>query len=194
VRDARNRMRIQELTRKQVEQIWAIDRREIIDCVYYFEDGQLVLKPEHYDMQGWPPGEPEKYTPILHDCFDRGGTFYGAFEGSKLVGVAVLESRFMGRHRDQLQLTFLHVGHSYRKTGLGRELFEKAVEKARATCGARKLYVSATPSENTVNFYLHLGCVVTQEVDPQLFALEPEDIHLEYHLRETTSDVKQMSN
>ena len=84
---------IRELGRQEVEQIWTIDRSEVIDGIYYLEGGQLVLKPEHYDMRGWPPGEPEKYTPILHDCFDRGGTFYGAFEGSDLVGVVRQTSR-----------------------------------------------------------------------------------------------------
>ena len=183
-------MTIQELTREQLGQIWAIDRREVIHNVYYFEHGKLVLKPEHYDMRGWPPGEPETYAPTLYDCFDRGGTFYGAFEDSRLVGVAVLESKFIGKRRDQLQLTFLHVSYSYRKTGLGRRLFEKAVEKARAM-RARRLYISATPSENTVNFYLHLGCVIAEQVDPELFTLEPEDIHLEYDLRDAASDNEQ---
>jgi predicted N-acetyltransferase YhbS len=180
-------MVIQVLTREQVENIWTFDRREVIDHVYYFEDGRLVLKPEHYDLQGWPPGEPEKYTPILYDCFDHGGTFYGAFEDSRLVGIAVLANNFIGKNKDQLQLMFLHVSHSCRKTGLGRRLFEKAVEKARAM-HARKLYISATPSENTVNFYRHLGCVVTQEIDPELFALEPDDIHLEYDLCQVMPD------
>ena len=45
---------------------------------------------------------------------------------------------------------------------------------------ARKLYISATPSENTINFYLNIGCIITREVDQALFELEPEDIHLEY--------------
>jgi hypothetical protein len=49
--------------------------------------------------------------------------------------------------------------------------------------GARRLYISATPSENTVGFYTHLGCVITREVDPALFELEPEDIHLEYAIQ-----------
>ena len=40
------------------------------------------------------------------------------------------------------------------------------------------MYISATPSEHTINFYLRQGCVVASEVDPELFALEPEDIHL----------------
>ncbi len=174
-------MIIRELARQEIEQIWAIDRREVIDNVYYLHDGQLVLQPEHYDMQGWPSGAPETYAPSLYDCFDRGGTFYGAFVNSELVGVAVLESRLIGEHKDQLQLTFLHVSQAHRKMGLGRVLFEKAAEKAKAM-NARRLYISATPSENTVDFYLRLGCALARQVDPELFALEPEDIHLEYDL------------
>ena len=46
--------------------------------------------------------------------------------------------------------------------------------------GARRLYISSTPSENTVRFYLRRGARVTNEVDAALFALEPEDIHLEF--------------
>ena len=78
-----------------------------------------------------------------------------------------------------MQLKFLHVSHQSRKQGLGPKLFNMAVEKARAL-DARKLYISATPSENTVNYYMKLGCVLATEIDPELFTLEPEDIHLEY--------------
>jgi len=167
------------MAREELGDVWAIDRGEVIDNVYHLTEGQLVLQPEHWDMQGWPPGEPEMYMPILQSCFERGGAFYGVFEGSELVGVAVLESRFIGQNRDQLQLKFLHVSRTYRGQGWGRMLFEKAVSTARSA-GARSLYVSATPSQNTVDFYRHLGCVLAAEVDPELFALEPEDIHLEY--------------
>ena len=174
-------MTIRELTRQEIEDIWSIDRAEVIDNVYYYENSRLVLKPEHYDMKGWPPGEPEHYGPILLDCFDHGGTFYGAFDGHKLVGTAVLESRFIGHAGDQLQLKFLHVSKGYRKSGLGRALFRRAVAKAREL-GARRLYISSTPSENTVDFYLGLGCRVTEEVDPVLLELEPKDIHLEFNI------------
>jgi len=169
---------IRELERDEVQDVWTIDRSEVIDYIYYLRGGELVLEPEHYVMTGWPSGEAEAYTPLLLDCFDRGGTFWGAFDGDKLVGAAILESKFIGRTGDQLQLKFLHVSNTYRKQGLGRILFQKAADKAREL-GATRLYVSATPSENTVNFYLRLGCTVTDELDPELFALEPEDIHLE---------------
>jgi predicted N-acetyltransferase YhbS len=96
-----------------------------------------------------------------------------------LSGVAILESKFIGKQQDMLQLKFLHVSRAYRKQGLGSRLFKIALEKAR-TLGAKKLYISATPSENTINYYLRLGCALATEIDPELFALEPEDIHLEY--------------
>jgi predicted N-acetyltransferase YhbS len=167
-----------KLLRDEVVRVWEIDRSEVIDAVYYFENGALVLRPEHHDVHGWPPDEAEKYTPILLECFDRHGWFYGAFDETKLVGVVVVDSKRIGRRKDQLQLKFLHVSHSYRNQGLGRKLFELG-RQAASERGATRLYISATPSENTVNFYLRLGCMVVAKPDPELFALEPEDIHLE---------------
>lgn len=177
-------LKIRPLTRSEIPYIWQVDRREIIDNIYYFRDGTLVLEPEHYHMSGWPSGEPEHYTPILLDCFDHGGHFWGAFAGELLVGVVVLENRFIGRKHDTIQLKFLHVSNSFRKQGLGRKLFLLGVERA-IELGAKKLYISATPSENTINFYLNLGCVLATEIDEELFALEPEDIHLEFDLMKT---------
>jgi predicted N-acetyltransferase YhbS len=167
-----------KLFREEIAQAWNIDRSEVIDNIYQFENGTLVLRPQHYDVPGWPPGEAEKYTPILLDCFDRGGWFYGAFDDAELIGMVVLESRRIGKHKDELQLKFLRVSSSYRKRGLGTQLFELAKATARER-GAKRLYISATPSENTVNFYLRLGCAVAGEPDQELFELEPEDIHLE---------------
>jgi predicted N-acetyltransferase YhbS len=166
------------LLREEVELVWDIDRSEVIDNIYRFENGVLVLRPEHHDVSGWPPGEAEKYTPILLDCFDRGGWFHGAFDREDLIGAVVLENQRIGKSNDQLQLKFLHVSNSYRNRGLGKQLFELAKAASREK-GARRLYISATPSENTINFYLRLGCTVAGEPDPELFELEPEDIHLE---------------
>ena len=170
---------LRELERHEVDRVWTIDRTEIIEGVYYLEAGELVLRPERYHMQSWPPGEPAMYAPILQDCYDRGGAFLGAFEGEELVGVAVLDSMFIGKDSHQLQLKFLHVSHDHRGGGLGRLLFEQAVWRAREL-GAGQLYISATPSENTIGFYHHLGCVVADEVDEALYELEPEDIHMVY--------------
>ena len=172
-------MLVRELKRDDIEKIWETDRGEVINNIYYHEDGALVLRPEYYEMHGWPAGESEKYTPILNDCYDRGGYFYGAYVLKDLVGAAILENKFIGKQKDQLQLKFLHVDRSFRNQGIGKTLFDTTVKKAREL-GARQLYISATPSENTINIYLHLGCTATKNIDSELFAFEPEDIHLEY--------------
>jgi hypothetical protein len=44
--------------------------------------------------------------------------------------------------------------------------------------GARKLYVSATPSVSAVGFYRNRGFELAEEVNKELFELEPEDIHM----------------
>ena len=175
-------MEIRLLQRHEIEDVRSIDRSEVVEKTYRLEGGELALHPQFFDVKGWPPGEPEGNIALLFDCFDRGGTGWGAFDGDRLVGACVLESRFIGRAQDQLQLKFLHVSRQHRRAGLGRALFDRAAARAREL-GARRLYVSATPSENTIDFYLRRGCRVADEVDAKLFALEPEDIHLELDLR-----------
>jgi GNAT superfamily N-acetyltransferase len=72
---------------------------------------------------------------------------------------------------------YLYVSRSHRQQGIGRALFREAQAIAHAR-GAQALYISATPTENTVNFYRRCGAVVSTTPDPELYALEPDDIHL----------------
>lgn len=166
------------LTREQIELIWTIDRREIVERVYRLEDGELRLGPGYFDVQGWPADTLQNMPPLLNEIYDRGGEFFAAFDDDQLVGVSVLDTLWRGAGGDLLQLEFLHVSRDYRGRGLGAQLFEQARSAARER-GARGLYISATPSENTINFYQRQGSVVMATPDAELFAFEPEDIHLE---------------
>lgn len=169
------------LDRNEFELIWTIDRREIIEHIYRRQDGQLVRVPDYFDVRGWRPSTIEHSMPEFHTVYERGGEFWGAFDGATLVGIAILDGKWIRPEQDTLQLVFLHVSHAYRDRGVGRLLFEHAAARARLA-GARRIYISATPSAHTVHFYLHRGCVVTPEPDPELYALEPEDIHFELML------------
>jgi len=174
----RGNVEFRTLGREELESIWTIDRREFIERIYRLEDGALRLYPHDFDVPGWPAGKAERSTPLLYESFDLGATFFAAFDGEILAGVSMLDTIWRGAARDLLSLGLMHVGRDYRRTGVGTRLFEQARDAARMR-GARGLYVSATPSENTIRFYLRRGCVVLAMPDPELFALEPEDIHLE---------------
>jgi predicted N-acetyltransferase YhbS len=174
-------LKIRTIRRSEIEKIKNIDRREIVDKVYYLDGGQLKLKNEFYDINCWEISELEKNIERLYEIYDNGGYLVGCFYDDKIVGVAALDSEFIGKNRDYLQLYFLHVDSKYRRTGIGKKLLKKVINRAKNLI-AKKLYISATPSQNTVDFYLNLGCQLVSEPNPALYQLEPRDIHLELSL------------
>jgi GNAT superfamily N-acetyltransferase len=171
-------MEYRDLRRDEVERVWTIDRRERIERIYVWKDGALVIEPHHFDVPGFPPSTLTTMTPQLYACVDSGGVLYGAFDGDVLVGAAALGTARVGTRRDLLQLLIMFVARAYRGQGIGATLFDQALADALAR-GARGLYISATPTENTVHFYQGRGCVPVRDPDPALFADEPEDIHFE---------------
>ncbi len=171
-------MEFRPLRRDEIELIWTIDRREFIARTYRVQDGELVLTPDDFHVPGWHPDTLRTTTPLLYECHNRGGKFFAAFEGDQLAGIAVLDTVWRGERRNLLQLEMLHVGRDHRANGLGTRLFEQARTAAR-NCGAVGLYISATPSENTVHFYQGRGALLLGIPDVALFAKEPDDIHFE---------------
>jgi ribosomal protein S18 acetylase RimI-like enzyme len=98
----------------------------------------------------------------------------GAFDGSVLVGFAIYRPRLT---KDMAQYAVLYVSRDHRGQGVGCALTDKVMGLARAD-GSNKLYVSATPSVATVEFYRRRGFEVTREPNRDLLELEPEDIHM----------------
>jgi predicted N-acetyltransferase YhbS len=167
-----------ELSEHDLPLLAQIDRSELVEECYRLENGELILYPVHFDMRGWPEGEAGDNARTLHKCLRDGGWLYGMFEGPVLVAAVVVDNRVM--HNQGLsmrQLKFLHISRDYRGQGLGAKLFALACEQGRRF-GAEALYVSATESRNTVQFYQRQGCRLVDQADPELFALEPRDIHL----------------
>ncbi len=170
-------MYLRRLLRHDIPLIWTIDRSEEHHAIYQLHDNRLVRVPAYFYGHGWPPDQIEHDTPLLEACFDRGGAFLGMFADTQLVGVAVVDTLPLGEAGSQRQLKYLYVSHGYRGQGIGRRLFAEAQAVVRAQ-GAEALYISATPTENTINFYMRCGAVLNPSPDPELFALEPDDIHL----------------
>ncbi|WP_166221085.1 GNAT family N-acetyltransferase [Pseudomonas atagonensis] len=167
-----------ELTEHDLPLLAQIDRSERVEECYRVENGALVLYPARFDMRGWPEGEAEENALTLEQCLRRGGWLYGVFEAEMLVAAVVVDNRVI--HNQGLtmrQLKFLHISHDYRGQGVGVSLFKLACKHARQS-GAEALYVSATESRNTVEFYQRQGCRLVDHPDPGLFDQEPKDIHL----------------
>lgn len=75
------------------------------------------------------------------------------------------------------RLAFLHVSQGFRSAGIGGRLC-KSLEQIASSTGHNEIVVTATPSENTVRFYLRRGYQLMARPLPELFELEPEDIHM----------------
>lgn len=165
------------LERSELELLGEIDRKEIVNEAYYFRDNKLEIVNEFYNIEGWDLKELHEYIDRLKDIYDRNGTVYGAFDNKTIVGLGALESKFIGRNNDQLKLDMLYISNNYRKKGIGKNLVNLLSKKAKEL-NAKSMYISATPFKNTVEFYFAIGAKLTNEINKDLYELEPYDIHM----------------
>ncbi len=169
------------LNKEEVNRMTEIDRTEVINNIYYYKESKLDLKEEHWQIPRWNQQQIQTHIISLLDIDDKGGQIFGAFMDSRLVGIIALDNEFIGRKKDQLDIAGFWVSKVYRKKGVGTALIELVKKKAKKI-GAKKLYVSATPSKNTVNFYMKRGFKLAKEIDQKKYEQEPEDIHMELKL------------
>jgi len=167
------------LAREEINQIFEIDRSEIIEEVYYLHKGQLVLKQEHREISDWD--YKESRIPDQMEMYDVGGFIYGAFDGARLAGFGTISSDLIGEGKDTIRLASMYVGCGYRKRGIATAIFNVLKEKA-ADFGGKKMYVTSDTSRNAVLFYMSVGFKVSAEPIPEAFEEEPEDIHMEMEL------------
>jgi len=131
------------------------------------------------EVPPWDPVGTGPFSVAAHIAFceplvARGADLLGAFHGDEFMGLAVVDGRF---EPDRAWLAFLHVSRPHRRRGAASALWSAAVDIALGA-GARSMYVSATPTGSAVGFYLSRGCTLADPVHPDLYAMEPDDIHL----------------
>jgi GNAT superfamily N-acetyltransferase len=163
----------------QLDRIGEIDRSEHVTQEYSYRRGSLEGRTVDVMVPPWSrSGDHEHSVQARIDAWrpilDRGGTLVGAFDADTLAGVAIYRPHLA---EGMANLSVLHVSRNYRRTGIGSRLAAEVARLARAD-GARRLYVSATPSGPTVEFYRSHGFEPTDEPNEALFALEPDDVHM----------------
>ena len=154
-----------------------LDRSEHIDGHYVVVDGALRLVPDDIDAPGWPPEQVARHVRRLEEVLAAGGVVLGAWDAAALAAIAALDVGPVGGDPATMELDFLHVSRRRRGRGIARRLVTALGARA-ATLGARDLYVSATPTRNTVDAYLRLGARLAWPPDPVRLAREPDDVHL----------------
>lgn len=177
-------MEIRHLSPNDLQLIGAIDRSEKVRIGYVVEEGALIASKVNWVVPKWSPDGTDHHSvkakidscrPIL----ERGGILLGAFDDETVTGLAIVEPEF---EPGLAWLAFLHVGRPHRRRGVASALWTEAVGIALAS-DAHTIYVSATPSESAVGFYLSRHCVLAPAPHPVLHADEPEDVHLIRSLR-----------
>jgi predicted N-acetyltransferase YhbS len=158
--------------------IGEIDRTERIEALYVQHGADLVRREGDWSSPKWREGKGEHS--IAHQqaqCegyLAAGALGLSAFEGERLVGIGLVTPHL---RPGIAQLAFLHVSDGYRGQGVGSRLTAELEWLAREQ-GDRMIVVSATPSENTVRFYLRRGFEPMADPLPELLELEPEDVHM----------------
>jgi GNAT superfamily N-acetyltransferase len=164
---------IRRLAPTELSRVVEIDRTERIDLIYEQRGTELVERRGNWSAPAWDRdgrGEHsvEAQRHALERYADAGGIALGAFSGGRLVGIGVI-------------VPHLHVSEAFRAAGIGSRLCDDLELMVRGA-GDSEMVVSATPSENTVRFYLGRGYELMAEPLPELFELEPEDVHMKKRL------------
>lgn len=173
-----NNIIIQQLPPSAITRIAEIDRTQHVNLAYRVKAGVLQTEPCDWKIPPWatdhtgPHSVAEKikaWSPLLQN-----GVLLGALAGDRLAGFAILRYKLTAT---MAQLAVLHISQPYRRQGIGQQLVAEVVRLAKVD-GATALYVSAMFSAPTVHFYQAQGFALTDQPHPELFALEPEDIHM----------------
>jgi GNAT superfamily N-acetyltransferase len=165
---------IRPLTTAELPRVSEIDVSESGTIVYKQAGREVEVTHEEWRRPRKDEADWNRDIELWRPLLGRGGAAIGAFDGDTLVGIAVLRPRLT----DQMaQLAALFVSKDQRRRGVATRLVREVARLARAG-GVEALYVSATPSISAVGFYISQGFRPTAQVHEELYALEPEDIHM----------------
>jgi GNAT superfamily N-acetyltransferase len=170
---------IRDLARSELSRVGEIDRTERIDVLFEQHGTELLARRGSWSASAWDAlghGEHSvdaKRLELMHYA-DAGGIARGGFSGWRLVGIGVVVPHIRPAIA---QLAFLHVSQDFRSAGLGSRL-SADLELAARRAGDTEIVVSATPSENTVRFYLGRGYRPMARPLSELLELEPGDVHM----------------
>jgi len=117
------------------------------------QDNVWVLK-QIEGSRSWPFEKRVWISQYLKEQIHNGGFTIGAFQDNQIIAFVCVDGKIID---DYANLTMLFVDDGFKRLGIGRKLFEIAKKEALLN-GAKKIFISAIPSEETILFYFSVGC------------------------------------
>ena len=172
---------VRRLAASDIELLRRIDRSEQLQLEFRVEGGDLVAEPTDFFVPAWKPNGTGPHSvggliSFWRPYAEAGAQLLGAYFDEDLAGIALVERSL---RPDLGWLALLYTSSPFRRRGVGKALWAEALTIVR-DAGAAAMYVSAAPTDSAVGFYLAQGCrlATRAEIVPELFEIEPEDIHL----------------
>ena len=165
-------MRIVDVSRDAFPEINldGFNRQQKITRIYVKKGDTYVLE-EQPGVMDWSI---DKKREVAQDLMDSKYISYLAIEEARIIGFMSLVKELVS---ERMILDLIQLDMDFRGQGIGRKLWEKAVEEARLN-GARELYISACPSEETICFYKSMGAEVTSNPIIAIAEDEPDDLQM----------------
>lgn len=145
------------------------------------KENRWVLE-EHDGSRCWDAEKRVWVSGYIKEQLQRGGRAVAAFDGEQLVAFACVDGKLQGDSVRYANLAMIFVDDRYQKRGIGKKLMN-TVKKDAIEMGADILFVSAIPSEETVAFYLSIGCRDAERIIPEFVDAEKDRL-LELCLQE----------
>lgn len=136
-----------------------------------------IKKEDAYELEEQPgvmEWSIDKKREVARDLMSDDYISYLALEEDRIVGFVSLVKELAG---ERMILDMMQVDADFRGQGIGRILWNKAVEEARLH-GAKELYISACPSEETIHFYKAMGAEITNSPIRSIADEEPYDLQM----------------
>ena len=124
--------------------------------LYAVRGGDIVSLGHGCEVSPWTPAQLNEMVAFARRHLEAGATGVAAYAGGRLAGVGILGHAPVRGDARELQLALLHVSREVRRRGIAGRLFTELCEVALLR-GARRLYISATPSQSALGFYLSRG-------------------------------------
>ncbi|MDO7977813.1 GNAT family N-acetyltransferase [Oceanotoga teriensis] len=171
------KLQIDEINRKLFNKFKRYQK--VTKCWRKINDEWIIKDISFIDQ--WSEDNYNELIKCLKKTLDTGGIVYGAFLENSLKGFVSVENGFIGKNKEYSDLSSIHVSEDMRGHGIGKKLFQIAVEWAKSQ-GAKKLYISAHSAVESQAFYKSLGCQEALEYNKEHVEKEPYDCQLEYLL------------